>query len=49
MISLPLRLGSVMGYDGRANNIIYCCPITLTQEPSIVVFFGGDIQVSLIY
>lgn len=44
----PLRLLNVPGFEQRTNDIIYCCPQTRIDCTDIVVFFGGDVQVTLI-
>lgn len=48
----PIRLTAVHGYDGRANDVIYCPPLEKSYvgdsnllKNTAVVYFGGDIQV----
>lgn len=40
-----IKLKGVAGYKGRQNDVLYCHPLEKTQRPSVVVYFGGDIQV----
>jgi hypothetical protein len=44
----PIRLNSIKGHANRTNNVIYCPPLikpTAKDEPTAVVYFGGDVQV----
>ncbi|KAK9694318.1 C2orf69 [Popillia japonica] len=40
----PIRLYAVTGYEGRANDIIYCHPALRSEKQSTVIYFGGDMQ-----
>lgn len=42
--AFPIRLCGIVGYEGRINDVVYCHPIIRTENPSTVVFFGGDMQ-----
>lgn len=42
-----IRLLQINGYANRINDIIYCKPVTVEQNDSVVVFFGGDVQVRM--
>lgn len=45
----PFRISAVVGYESRANDIVYCPPIKPIieneEESTAVVYFGGDVQV----
>lgn len=43
----PVRLGPIRLPSGQANEVIYVHPSRPTQSlpPSLLVFFGGDVQV----
>lgn len=41
----PIRLCSILGYDDRVNDIIFCPPAIQSDEHSTVIYFGGDVQV----
>lgn len=44
---LPIRLRIVSGYQNRVNDIVYLPPfVRHDEEPTAVVYFGGDVQVS---
>lgn len=43
----PIKLGKVDGYQNRSNEIIYHPSISHSPD-GCVVFFGGDMQVSLL-
>lgn len=44
----PLRLCGVAGYDGRVNDVVYCPPASRKLHVNTaVIYFGGDVQVSL--
>lgn len=47
MMGGPVRMLKVPGYQGRANDIVYLEPLVRDKsaEHSVVVFFGGDVQV----
>ncbi|KAJ8960594.1 hypothetical protein NQ318_013884 [Aromia moschata] len=40
----PIRLCNVPGFEGRSNDVVYSAPIQKMDKPSVVVFFGGDVQ-----
>ncbi|XP_063227881.1 mitochondrial protein C2orf69 homolog isoform X2 [Bacillus rossius redtenbacheri] len=40
----PIRICGVTGYDGRTNDIVYCCPTIRAEKDTALIFFGGDIQ-----
>jgi hypothetical protein len=40
------RLVAVAGYNERVNDVIFVEKQTSTEPVSVVVFFGGDVQVS---
>jgi Uncharacterised protein family UPF0565 len=47
----PIRLNSIKGYANRNNNVIYCPPLIRTSgkdDATAVVYFGGDVQVSVL-
>lgn len=44
----PIRLCGIVGYEGRINDVVYCHPIVKTDNPSTIVFFGGDMQVGFL-
>lgn len=46
---MPVHLSGVKGLDKRADNVFYHPPVTFNKESNIVVYFGGDIQVSCIF
>lgn len=39
-----IKLQRVVGYKGRQNDVLYCHPLERSQRPTVVVYFGGDIQ-----
>lgn len=41
----PIRMTKVPGYQGRTNDIVYMEPYNREDSNSVVVFFGGDVQV----
>lgn len=44
---LPIRLRVVTGFQNRINDVVYSPPIVRhDEEPTAVVYFGGDVQVS---
>lgn len=43
----PVRLYKMCGYSDRVNDVIYLHPTRQAEKHSTVVFFGGDIQVSI--
>lgn len=49
--TIPIRLRAVNGYQHRVNDIVYCPPLVKVEdeEPSAVVYFGGDVQVINIF
>ena len=48
----PIRLKSIIGYDGRINDISYCYPLNepkeLNETIPAVIYFGGDVQVIIL-
>ena len=44
----PIRLYGMCGYSDRVNDVIYLHPARRAEKYSTIVFFGGDIQVSII-
>ncbi|XP_023015367.2 mitochondrial protein C2orf69 homolog isoform X1 [Leptinotarsa decemlineata] len=43
-IPFLMRLTKVAGFGERLNDIVYGSPTRVAEKPSIVVFFGGDVQ-----
>uniref|UniRef100_A0A1B6E7C1 Uncharacterized protein n=1 Tax=Clastoptera arizonana TaxID=38151 RepID=A0A1B6E7C1_9HEMI len=43
-LSCPLRVVQVKGFEGRANDVIYCHPLDKEPHSSAVIYFGGDVQ-----
>lgn len=44
-----VRLENVAGFQARSNDVVYCPPLLKpgeNEEPTVVVYFGGDVQVS---
>ncbi|XP_050515745.1 mitochondrial protein C2orf69 [Diabrotica virgifera virgifera] len=39
-----VRLTNISGYEQRCNDIVYCRPQNVTENSSLCVFFGGDVQ-----
>jgi hypothetical protein len=46
---IPVRICAVAGYDGRVNDIVYCPPSVRSDHNKAVIYFGGDVQVFLIF
>lgn len=44
-----IRLIGVQGFEGRSNDIVYCRPMNFTENSSVTVYFGGDVQVGIAY
>lgn len=42
-----LKLSGVVGFKGRQNDVIYCHPLEKSEQTTVVIYFGGDIQVTI--
>lgn len=40
-----LKLSGVVGFKGRQNDVIYSHPLEKSEQTTVVIYFGGDIQV----
>ncbi|KAF2368695.1 hypothetical protein FHG87_000542 [Trinorchestia longiramus] len=41
---LVLRLGTIQGYEGRTNHVVYAAPTIPSNLTQVVIFFPGDVQ-----
>lgn len=42
-----LRVQRLRGYNERLNDVLYAPKLLASDKDNVVVFFGGDVQVSL--
>lgn len=48
--AIPIRLRTVTGFQNRVNDVVYCPPLVKhDDEPTAVVYFGGDVQVRFFF
>ncbi|KAF7285841.1 mitochondrial protein C2orf69 homolog isoform X2 [Rhynchophorus ferrugineus] len=43
-LNYPIRISAIRGFENRANDIVYCQPLSGKECPEAVVLFPGDVQ-----